>query len=110
MSITIDPQAPPGAAEDAFEAEVLERLRGMEVTAVRLARERDAARTEARKARLEADAQFRVNLELQRHLNEYNADRRAYEHRIADLEAERDLLRAAVAGRAEAPRRGRWRR
>lgn len=108
MTAIFDTQAPAVQVDDtqvfdAGDRRFLETVRRLEETVAR-------AQAEARAARAEAAAMLRVNLELQGHLDEYNADRRAYETRIADLEAERDMLRAALAATDATPRRGRWRR
>lgn len=108
MTTIFDTQAPAVQADDtqvfdAGDRRFLETVRRLEETVAR-------AQAEARAARIEAAAQFRVNLELQRHLDEYNADRRAYEGTIADLRAQVAVLRTALAATDAAPRRGRWRR
>jgi hypothetical protein len=54
-----------------------------------------------------------VNLELQRHLDEYGADRRGYERRIAELKEQNERLRGIDTRelpRYEPTRRGGWRR
>lgn len=109
MTATLDAQAPPGFPDDdaqvfgAGDRRLFDTVHGLEETVVR-------ANARAERAEAEAGAQFRVNLELQRHLDEYNTDRRAYETTIADLRAENGLLRAALAATDATPRRGRWRR
>lgn len=102
-------QAPGRHAADPVDgllADVHARGERQIATALRLAKERDAAR-------VEAAGLLRVNLELQRHLDEYNEDRRAYEQRIADLEAQVERLRSAdtlVLPKYVPTRRGGWRR
>lgn len=102
-------QAPRRAADPVHGllADVHARGEQQIATALRLAKERDAAR-------VEAAGLLRVNLELQRHLDEYNHhDRPAYEQRIADLEAEVERLRSAdtlVLPKYVPTRRGGWRR
>lgn len=108
MTAILDTQPAPVQADetqvfDAGDRLLFETAHGLEGIVKR-------AQAEARAARAEAAAQLRVNLELQRHLNEYNADRRAYETTIADLRAELDIVRAALAATDATPRRGRWRR
>lgn len=107
---------PAAAAEapalDAGDRRLFETAHGLEARVTAVMRQRDDALVEARAAHAEAAAQFRVNCELQRHLDEYNSDRRAYEQRIADLEAEVDRLRGIdtlVLPRYQPKRRG-WRR
>lgn len=99
MTATIETPAPPGrhrdVAPEAADRSFLDRLHALEVTAVRLAGEREDALAQARRDAAEAAGQFRVNLELQRHLDEYNQDRRGYEQTIADLQAEIKQLRGA---------------
>lgn len=111
MSIT-EIEAPPGRHRDQAAADrvFLEQLHALEVTAVRLAEERDAALARARRAEAEAAGLLRVNLALQRHLDEYNADRRGYEATIADLRAECARLAAQLAAtvNAQPRRRRRW--
>lgn len=107
MTVTLETAAPPGQ-----DADILEKLHALKVTAVRLAEERDAATARAVRSEADAAGLLRVNLQLQQHLDEYGADRRAYEQRIADLEAENARLRAAdtlVLPRYVETRRG-WRR
>lgn len=94
MTATIDHTPGRHAAADRA-AEFLERVHALEVTAVRLAEERDAAKARAAVAEADAAGLLRVNLQLQRHLDEYGQDRRGYEQRIAELEAENERLRAA---------------
>ncbi len=111
MPAVIESPAPPGRHRDTdADAAFLDRLHALEVTAVRLATERDAAVAQARRDASEAASMRYVNLQLQLHLDEYNADRRAYESTIADLRAQVALLleqaAAAEALRATpAPRR-----
>lgn len=111
MTATLDHTSGRHAADPA-DAAFFERLHALEVTAVRLAEERDAALDRARRAEAESAGQFRVNVELQKHLDEYGQDRRGYEQRIADLEAENDRLRSADTlefARYVPTKRGRWR-
>lgn len=118
MTATLETPVPGRHAAVDSEARLLADVHAIaekQVTAAhRLVAERDAALARAVKAEFEAAAQYRVNLELQRHLDEYNHhDRPAYEQRIADLEAENERLRGVDT--LELPkyvptRRGGWRR
>ena len=111
MTAVIESPAPPGRHRDAdADAAFLDRLHALEVTAVRLATERDAALAQARRDAAEAAAQYRVNLKLQGYLDSDNVARRAYEARIAFLEAENSRLAALAATAKAVPTRGRWRR
>lgn len=134
MTATLDQTPGRHAAADPGAAAFVERLHALEVTAVRLAEERDAALARARRAEADAAAQFRVNLELQRALDERAAvddtmlraeaeshavhvaelleERRAWLLEKARLEAENGRLRCAdtlVLPRYVQTRRGRWR-
>jgi hypothetical protein len=107
--------APPGEseptpAESDFPQLVFENLHALEVTAVRLARERDAALEDARRAEADATGLLRANLALQAVIDEYNTDRRSYLETIAGLRAANAQLAEQVAAADDAPRRGRWRR
>lgn len=98
MPVTLT--APPGESdptptEGDFAQLVLEKLHAMEVTAVRLAGERDTALARARRAESDAAGLLRVNIELQRQLD-------AGEKTIAE--------QAAAADDAPRHARGRWRR
>lgn len=113
MNVTL--AAPPGESEPTptgadFTQIVLEKLRVLEATAVRLAAERDAALARARAAELDAAGLLRANLELQKLLTEYGQDRRGYEAIIADLRAANAQLAGQVVAADDVPRRGRWRR
>lgn len=103
MTAILDAQAGGTDVFDAGDRRLFDTVRRLEETVAR-------ARAEAGAARAEAAAQFRVNLALQRHLDEYNTDRRAYEATIADLRAQVAVLRTALAAADAVPRRGRWRR
>ena len=87
-------------------------VHGLKARVVGITEQRDEALERARLAEADAAGLLRVNLELQRHLDEYGADRRGYERRIAELEEQNERLRGVATlelPKYQRTRRG-WRR